>query len=423
MFFVVLTFLTAFAIETIGTIVSVIGLSALFGSNPIIIALAIALDLGKIVVVSLLYTYWDKLGKLMKGYALIAAFITMSITSAGAGGYLTGEFQKAIMGTQETTVKVEALKAQQAKYEERKKQIDEQIASLPERTTVNQRLRLMNGFKAEQADLQAKISEIDKQLPELQIAQIGVEAKAGPIISIAKAFDVPVEQAVTWVIIAIIAVFDPLAVFLIIAGNFLLHQRRLHKDTAVDAGEVFAEPVTKAVELESSQSTLPKDRPMTFVPKERDNHFAPPEPMPPARQPGDDTGFLSFRQIPKAFEDYQRPVTQLPTPKPLVDSQNYPDASQAKVYTTDDIVEMNPKYASELDIIHHDEDEPPEVEAQPTIEDPVQQPIAPPREKITLSTLGIAPTSSLSNVKPDPYTITDSGQVPSRTRPSIYDKS
>jgi hypothetical protein len=242
----ILTFIVAFAIEAIGTYVSVIGLSTLFGANMVIIALAVSLDAGKLVIVPLLYTYWDKLSRLMRGYALAAATITMVITSAGAFSFLSGEFQKAILGTQEGALKVEVLKNQQAKYEERKKQIDAQIAALPEKTTVNQRLRLMNGFKAEQQDLQDKIAEIDKKLPELQTAQIGVEAKAGPIMYIAKAFDIPVESAVKWVIAMIIPVFDPLAVFLIIAGNFLLAQYRLERNKKAEEqidSEIEYEPL------------------------------------------------------------------------------------------------------------------------------------------------------------------------------------
>lgn len=229
MIFIFVTFLAAFLIEGLGTAVSVIGLSTLFGANPIIIALAISLDAGKLVVVSLLYNYWKQMGIVMKSYAMLASLVTMIITSAGAAGYLTGEFQKAIIGTQETELKVNVLREQQAKYEERKKQIDNQIANLPEKTTVNQRIRLMKQFQDEQKALQTKIEEIDKQLPELQLKQIGVEAKAGPILYISKAFDVPVEVAVKYVVLLIIFVFDPLAVFLMVAGNFLLEQRKNQK--------------------------------------------------------------------------------------------------------------------------------------------------------------------------------------------------
>lgn len=233
--FAVITFFVAIAIEVIGTYISVIGLTTLFGANWVIMAVAVALDAGKIVVVSLLYKYWEYLNKLMKGYALSAAIITMIITSAGAASYLSGEFQKAIIGTQEGSLKVEVLKTEQAKLEERKKQIDAGIAAIPDRYSANQKIRLINQFKDEQKTVTARLQEIDKQLPETQIHQIGVEAKAGPILYIAKAFNISVEEAVKWVILMIIIVFDPLAVFLIIAGNFLLEQRRLKKEIAVDS--------------------------------------------------------------------------------------------------------------------------------------------------------------------------------------------
>lgn len=234
MIFIALTFIAALLIEGLGTATSVIGLSALFGANPIIISLAIALDMGKIVVVSLLYKYWSTLGKIMKSYALIAAFITMVITSAGAGGYLMGEFQKAIIGSQEGSLRVDALKQEQQKLEARKKQIDDQIAAIPEKYSASQRIRLMNQFKAEQKQATDRLTEIDKELPTLQVNQLSVEAKAGPILTIAKSFDIPVEQAIKYVILMIIFVFDPLAVFLIIAGNFLIEQRKKTLETSKD---------------------------------------------------------------------------------------------------------------------------------------------------------------------------------------------
>jgi hypothetical protein len=272
MIFALLTFLAAFSIEGIGTLVSVIGLSSLFGANPIIIALAVALDVGKLVVVSLLYKHWSRLGKIMRTYGLIAAAVTMTITSAGAAGYLSASFQQAMIGTQEGGLKVDVLKTQIAKYEERKKQIDDQIAAIPEKYSAMQRIRLMNQFKQEQKDLQDKITAIDKQLPDLQIHQISVEAKAGPILFIAKAFGIPVEQAVKWVILMIIFVFDPLAVFLIIAGNFLWDQRKkpepepdfeeeqLQRRIEV-AQEVFSEPEPTMPNVAMHEPPLPVQSP------------------------------------------------------------------------------------------------------------------------------------------------------------------
>lgn len=241
MIFILITFFTAFLIEGLGTVISVYGLSHLFGANKIIIALAIALDLGKLVVVSLTYSHWKKLNFVMRSYAIIATIVTMTITSAGAAGYLAGQFQTAILATQEGGIRVDMLKKEQAKLEERKRQIDDQLASVPEKYSAQQRIKLINQFKEEQQQVTARLSKIDKELPELQITQIGTEAKAGPILFISKAFDVPVETAVKWIILSIIFVFDPLAVFLIIAGNFLLDQRRNQKQ------QLPAESTTKTV--------------------------------------------------------------------------------------------------------------------------------------------------------------------------------
>lgn len=257
---ILLTFLAAFLIESIGTYVSVVGLSALFGSNPVIISLVIALDIGKLVVVTLLYKHWKDLGKVMRSYAFLAAMITMIITSSGAAGYLSSEFQKAIVGTQESAQKIEILKTQEAKYEDRKKQIDAQIAALPEKTTVTNRLRLMNGFKTEQKDLQDKINALDAQLPALQTAQIGVEAHAGPILVIAKMFNVPVEKAVQWVIMTIIPVFDPLAIFLLIAGNFLTELRE-KKRVAPERGPVQLEKIDLVTDDMMDEANAPVGSP------------------------------------------------------------------------------------------------------------------------------------------------------------------
>jgi hypothetical protein len=257
MIFIAITFAAAFLIEALGTLVSVIGLSTLFGANLIIISLAVALDIGKLVTVSLLYTYWNKLGVLMRTYALVAAVITMVITSAGAAGYLSARFQEAVIGVQEGSLKVEVLQKEQVKLEERKKQIDASIAAIPDRYTANQKIRLINQFKDEQKTVTARLSEIDRELPTLQVQQIGVEAKAGPILYIAKAFDVTVEQAVKWVILLIIFVFDPLAVFLIIAGNFLLHQRRAHHETSVTEADLFEDPREDPVSTVTAAEVAP----------------------------------------------------------------------------------------------------------------------------------------------------------------------
>jgi hypothetical protein len=228
MIFALLTFLSAFLIEGIGTYVSIVGLSALFSSNPVIIMLALALDFGKLITVSFLYKHWKSMNKIMKAYMLAAASILMIITSTGAAGYLSAEFQKAIVSTKEGDIRVAALKEEKTKLEARKKEIDSQIANLPP-NMVKGRQKLINEFKTEIAQVNTRITEIDKTLPEIEVEKAHADSHAGPILYVAKAFDTTVEEAVKYVILLIIFVFDPLAVVLIIGGNFLVDQNKREK--------------------------------------------------------------------------------------------------------------------------------------------------------------------------------------------------
>lgn len=224
MFFALLTFLSAFLIEGIGTYISILGLSALFAFNPIIIVMAVALDVGKLVTVSFVYKYWAKINWLMKTYMSIAAVVLVMITSMGVFGFLSGEFQKAMATSGQQTIKIQALTEEQARLQKRKEQIDKQIAELPS-TYSRGRVTVINGFKEETTRINARLAKIDEELPALKIENIEKAVKIGPILYVAEAFNTTPEKAVKWVILTIIFVFDPLAIALLLAGNFLMIQR------------------------------------------------------------------------------------------------------------------------------------------------------------------------------------------------------
>lgn len=229
MFFTFLTFLAAFSIEALGTYISVVGLSSLFASNPIIILLAVSLDIGKVVAVSFIYKYWKKINLLMKSYMLAATIVLVTITSAGAFGFLSGEFQKAIAGNNQQTIIISALEEEKIRLQKRKEEIDSQIARLPE-NSVRGRSLLMKQFAPEVNRLNSRLAEIDEKLPELKVKNIEKEVKVGPIIYVAEAFGTTPEHAVKWVILVIIFVFDPLAIALLLAGNFLVENRNKNEE-------------------------------------------------------------------------------------------------------------------------------------------------------------------------------------------------
>lgn len=231
MLFIFLTFAASLGIETIGTYISVMGLAAVFSANPVIMTMAVMLDFAKLVTVAFVYRNWSKVNMLMRAYMTIAALVLMLITSVGAFGYLSAEFQRALIPNKESQIKIDALTQEQARLQARKQEIDKQIAQIPA-NIVRNRIKLIASFKEEGDRVNARLVKIDEELPTLKVNDANVEAHIGPISYVAKAFDVSMEQAVKWVIMLIIFVFDPLAVVLILAGNFLIEQRKIEAKQA-----------------------------------------------------------------------------------------------------------------------------------------------------------------------------------------------
>lgn len=253
MLFALLVLAAAFLIEGIGTYVSVVGLSSLFAANPVIILLAVSLDIGKVVAVSFLYKYWSKIGWLMKSYMSVAALVLMLITSSGAFGYLSGEFQKAIADTSTGAVITASLTEEQGRLQKRKEDIDKQISQLKD-DNVGGRTRLMRSFGPEIKRINDRLADIDKELPKLKVEAIKKNVEVGPIIYIADAFNTTPEKAVKWVILLIIFVFDPLAISLLLAGNYLIELRKQEKKQ-----ELLDEKLDK-FELEKHSGEFPVDK-------------------------------------------------------------------------------------------------------------------------------------------------------------------
>lgn len=236
MIFALLTFASAFLIEGLGTWISIIGLSSLFSADPIIIALAAALDVGKVVTVSFLYKRWSTAPRVLRFYMILATAVLMAITSAGAFGYLSAAFQGAIKDTKQQQILVTAAMEEKAKLEARKKEIDGQIANLPSHI-VQGRQKLISAFKGEADRINLRLRQLDAELPKMHAQQITINTHTGPIIYISQAFNVSVEQAVKYVILIIIFVFDPLANALLVAGNFLWETRKRDLPEPADASE------------------------------------------------------------------------------------------------------------------------------------------------------------------------------------------
>lgn len=229
MTFILLVFAAAFSIEVIGSYMSVLGLAAIFASNPVIMVMAVVLDFAKVVTVSFVYSYWQMMNKSMKIYMLIASAVLMAITSAGVFGYLSAQFQEAVVPNKEAAIKLQLLTEEQTRLQARKVEIDQQIAKIPP-NIVRNRIKLIESFKEETKRVNDRLALIDVELPKLKIDNVNKSAHIGPISYVAEAFNISMEVAVKYIILLIIFVFDPLAVCLIIAGNLLVALRKKKQD-------------------------------------------------------------------------------------------------------------------------------------------------------------------------------------------------
>lgn len=261
MFFIILLLLTAFLMEGIGTYVSIIGLAITFAGDPIILAIAGVFDLAKVVTVSFLYQNWEDLRRrVMPWFMVPATAFLILLTSVGVYGYLVKSFQEAVQPNMQTQLELKSvelevnqLTADLESFNKQKASINKQVEQLPT-DKVTERQRLLRSFNSETQLLNKNIAEAQKQLKdrqarllELRKENVKQEAKLGPLSYTAQTFNIPIETAVKWLVLAIIFVFDPLAVMLLIAGNYLIKRRNKPQPVETMTPVVTTSTVSPAV--------------------------------------------------------------------------------------------------------------------------------------------------------------------------------
>jgi len=230
---------------------SVYGIGLLFsGATIAAMVMASSLELGKLVTTSWLFRYWNKANILMKTYMIVAIFALMGITSLGVFGFLTAAFQKSSLETELSINKISTLETQKTeekvKMESVKKSIDK-IYSL--RSSQESRLsevltntliarnpiqlqNIQNQINDQIGDLNKqlesenekykvygdKVSKIDEEIFKLKVDN-SQKKDITTFKFVAEQFNTTIQNVVKWFIAILIAVFDPLAVILLLAYN------------------------------------------------------------------------------------------------------------------------------------------------------------------------------------------------------------
>ena len=262
-----LTLLSGLAISAVAIYYSVIGLAAIFSAAVIpIIVMGAILEISKLVAAWWLKANWDRAPILLKSYMLVSVIVLMLITSMGIFGFLSKAHSDQAITTGDVVSQValydEQIKVERDNIENAKSLISQMDATVQGiiangesreiklrdgrtyiRSAAEQALQVRRSQAGDRAKFTAIIEESQAKILELQQKKAPVasqmrevEAKVGPIKYIAQLIygadpdENLLEKAVTWVIITIVFVFDPLAVLLLLASQMSFQWARQDKE-------------------------------------------------------------------------------------------------------------------------------------------------------------------------------------------------
>lgn len=300
MLFGYFTLFVALIIEAVGAFYSVTGLAAIFSGAVIpIIIMGGALEVGKVTAAVWLKNNWERASIAYKLYLVPALVVLMLLTSMGIFGFLSKAHsdQNLVSGDVQSRVAIfdEKIKTARDNIEANRRalaQMDAQVDQLLGRTDDargaeravqirRNQARERERLQTEIANNQKLIAQINEQAAPIRAEIRKVEADVGPIKYIAKLIysDNPdaniLEKAVTWVIIIIVAVFDPLALVLILAAQQSLRWAREEKaqsqtaDEPVVPGPVAAEEPAAEPPPPATVEPEPEEHPLTEEEREK----------------------------------------------------------------------------------------------------------------------------------------------------------
>ena len=267
MVFGLLTLLVALAISTVAAYYSIVGLMAIFAGAKFAIAImGIVLEIGKLVVASWTFQNWKTSPLSLRFYFIISVIVLMFITSLGIFGFLSRAHIEQSSPTtlleervERVDLKIEQKQTQIDRYQGRLNTLDQALQRYIELGAISKGLRKIGEMDNETALLKTKIEGLEGEIDslsdekyefrnQLNLAMVEV----GPIRYVASMIydevnETQLEEAVRWIIVLLIFVFDPLAVMLVIAANISLRDYRKERKMATKTVTVMPDLSDKEV--------------------------------------------------------------------------------------------------------------------------------------------------------------------------------
>lgn len=283
-----LALISGLSISAVAVYYSVAGLVSIFAAAAVpIIVMGVALEVSKLIATVWLKQNWQRAPFFIKTYMTIAVAILMIITSMGIFGFLSKAHsdQSLVSGDVQSKIAIydEKIKTARENIEAGRKQLkqmDEAVDQVMARSTTETGADKSNAIRRSQQRDRANIAK-DIEANQKLIAKLNdeaapiraeirkVEAEVGPIKYIA-AFVYGsnpdanlLEKAVTWVIIIIVSVFDPLAVILLLASQYSFQWFRKEEGNS---------PLSPSENLPATVTETPKDDGFKFLADYDDLH-------------------------------------------------------------------------------------------------------------------------------------------------------
>ena len=273
---------------------------AIFAAAAVpIIIMGVTLEISKLVATVWLKMNWSRAPILMRTYLLTAIAVLMLITSMGIFGFLSKAHLDQAVPTGDIAAKVavidEKIKTERDNIEAARRAlaqmdvtVDQTIARSSDEKGADKAVALRRSQQRERTNLQNEIAAAQKKIAAYNEERApiakdlrAVEAEVGPIKYIAALIygDNPdanvLEKAVTWVIIIIVFVFDPLAVILLLASQYSFAWFRKEEETTEGDSPTSSEsddtPTVTTVD-DTIEDTLPEA-------EQRHNNYTPSVPM------------------------------------------------------------------------------------------------------------------------------------------------
>ena len=247
MFFGILTLLTALSMATVAAVFAIYGIIAIFAGMPqFALIMGAVIELGKIVGISWLYRNWNEPTKI-KYFMAPLVLVAIMLTSMGIFGLLSKAHLEQTSPVANNEIQITRLDQQITREQSRITDAEQVISQLDQSVQALiefDRIRGPDGAiavresQAEQRELlrqtidtaQTEVDKLEDQKLELTQELTAIALEVGPVKYLAELVygteTDRTEEAVRWVIIAFIFVFDPMAILLLMAANYTLDQRK-----------------------------------------------------------------------------------------------------------------------------------------------------------------------------------------------------